>query len=51
MLLANVMAAANVSGYAMGSPEEAAKMGAHAFWTGPSVVGSLLLSPCDAWTS
>jgi hypothetical protein len=45
VLLANVMAAANVSGYAMGSPEEAAKMGAHAFWTGPSVVGSLLIIP------
>lgn len=45
VLLANVMSAANVSGYAMGKPEEAAKMGAHAFWTSPSVIGSLLIIP------
>ena len=31
VLLANVMAAANVSGYSMGAPEEAAKIGGHAF--------------------
>jgi hypothetical protein len=45
VLLANVMAAANVSGYAMGLPEEAAQMGAHAFWKAPSVLGSLLIIP------
>lgn len=43
VLLANVMSAANVSGYAMGTPEEAAKMGAHAAWTAPSIVGTLLI--------
>ena len=45
VLLANVMAAANVSGYSMGSPEEAAKMSVHAVWAAPSVVGTLLIIP------
>lgn len=45
VLLANVMAAANVRGYAMGAPEEAAQMGAHAYWKAPSILGSLLIIP------
>ncbi len=45
VLLANVMAAANVSGYSMGAPEEAAKIGGHAFWTAPSALGTLLIIP------
>jgi hypothetical protein len=45
VLLANVMAAANVSGYSMGAPEEAAKIGGHAFWTAPSALGTLLIVP------
>jgi hypothetical protein len=45
VLLANVMSAANVSGYSMATPEEALKRSAHAAWTAPSVVGSLLIIP------
>lgn len=45
VLLANVMSAAKVSGYAMGTPEQAAKMSVHAVWTAPSVVGTLLIIP------
>jgi hypothetical protein len=45
VLLANVMAAANVRGYSMGAPEEAAKIGGHAFWTAPSALGTLLVIP------
>jgi hypothetical protein len=45
VLLANVMSAAKVSGYAMAAPEEALKRSAHAAWTAPSVVGSLLIIP------
>jgi hypothetical protein len=39
------MAAAQVSGYSMASPEEALKRSAHAAWTAPSVVGTLLIIP------
>ena len=45
VLLANVMAASNVAGYSMGTPEEAAKIGGHAFWTAPSALGTLLIIP------
>ena len=45
MLLANVMAASNVAGYSMGAPEEAAKIGGHAYWTAPSARGILLIIP------
>jgi hypothetical protein len=45
VLLANVMSAANVSGYSMATPEEARKRSAHAAWSAPSVVGSLLIIP------
>lgn len=45
VLLANIMAAANVSGYSIGTPEQAAKMSVHAAWTAPSVVGTLLIIP------
>jgi hypothetical protein len=45
VLLANVMAASNVTGYSMGTPEEAAKIGGHAFWTAPSILGTLLIIP------
>jgi hypothetical protein len=45
VLLANVMAAANVNRYSIGTPEEASKASVHALWTAPSVVGSLLIIP------
>jgi hypothetical protein len=43
VLLANVMSAANVTGYSMATPEEARKRSAHAAWTAPSVIGSLVI--------
>lgn len=45
VLLANVMAAANVTGYSIGTPKEALGRSAHAVWTAPSVVGMLLIIP------
>jgi hypothetical protein len=45
VLLANVVAAANVTGYSIGTPEEALGRSAHAVWTAPSVVGMLLIIP------
>jgi hypothetical protein len=45
ILLANIMSAANVSGYTIGTPEQAARMSVDAIWTTPSVVGTLMILP------
>lgn len=45
ILLANIMSAAKVSGYTLGTPEQATKLSVDAVWTTPSVVGTLLIAP------
>jgi hypothetical protein len=45
ILLANIMSAAKVTGYTLGTPEQATKMSVDAVWTSPSIVGTLLIAP------
>lgn len=45
ILLANIMSAAKVSGYTLGTPEQASKMSVDAVWTAHAVIGTLLIAP------
>jgi hypothetical protein len=45
ILLANIMSAAKVTGYTIGTPEQATKLSVDAVWITPSVVGTLLIAP------